>query len=145
MTRRRSLAIVLILFSLPHLGFLKNRIETPKDIFLASIQRALSESKLDQIGEKKKIMFLIGQVKTSPFRFIRNGTEYSGEEAAQHLRMKYGHALSQIQTAKQFILQIASRSMLSGQPYLVVTPNGQRYPASDLLFNELDRLEHIPE
>ena len=90
-------------------------------------------------------MFLIGQVSASPHRFIRNGQEYSGKEAAAHLRMKYSHAVSQIRTAKDFILHIASRSLVSGQPYLIVTADVQRYPAQDLFFNELARLEKGPD
>ena len=43
--------------------------------------------------EKKKIEFLISSVENlKGAKFIRNGSEYDGKEAAEHLRMKLQNA-----------------------------------------------------
>ena len=43
--------------------------------------------------EKKKIEFLISSVENlKGAKFIRNGSEYNGKEAAKHLRMKLQNA-----------------------------------------------------
>ena len=145
MTRKWA---AIVFLGLVQLGFLKVTSKPPKNVFLIptgiSSNAARFEPKpsdTQNLAERKKILFLIEQVKASPFRFIRNGSEYSGEEAAAHLKMKYGQAYSQINSAKDFILHIASSSILTGAPYLVVTPSGERYLAQDLFFNELERLE----
>ena len=44
--------------------------------------------------EKKKIEFLISSVENlKGAKFIRNGSEYDGKEAAKHLRMKLQNAV----------------------------------------------------
>ena len=57
--------------------------------------------------------------------FIRNGQAYPASEAARHLRLKWVHAGSRIRSVADFIEQCASRSSLSGRPYLIQYPDGQ--------------------
>ena len=73
----------------------------------------------------KAIAFLIEEVDASHLTFIRNGKTHSSEEAANHIRRKYEHFKSQIRTAEDFIRLCASKSLVSGEPYLVVTPQGR--------------------
>ncbi len=70
------------------------------------------------------VMFLIAQVSSSPFAFIRNAKEYSGIQAADHLRKKYAYFKSQIASPEDFIRLCASKSILSGKPYRVIMPEG---------------------
>jgi len=70
------------------------------------------------------VEYLIGQVYDSDLTFIRNGEEHSGEEAAKHIRRKYKHFKSQIRTPEDFIRICASKSLVSGELYLVATPQG---------------------
>jgi len=76
--------------------------------------------------EKKKIEFLICSVENLKWaKFIRNGTEHDGKEAAEHLRMKLQNAGSKVQTADDFIRLCASTSYISGKPYLIRSSDGK--------------------
>ncbi len=82
---------------------------------------------------KTEIDGLISYIETSDVRFIRNGTEYSASEAAQHLRDKLARAGDRVKTTEDFITGIASKSYLSGKPYLVKFADGHTEPAGDWL------------
>jgi hypothetical protein len=76
--------------------------------------------------EKKKIDFLLSSVENMKgAKFIRNGTEHDGKEAAEHLRMKLQKAGGKVQTADDFIRLCASKSIISGQPYLIRSSDGK--------------------
>ena len=70
---------------------------------------------------KEEIEHLLGYLAGSHCEFARNGTWYSASSAAKHLRDKYDHILRKGRSvaAEQFIELIASRSSVSGNPYLV--------------------------
>jgi hypothetical protein len=75
--------------------------------------------------EAGKIRYLISSVETlQGATFIRNGTEHSPRDAAEHLRMKLKKAGKRVRTAEDFIKLCASRSFLSGEPYLIKYDNG---------------------
>jgi hypothetical protein len=76
---------------------------------------------------------LIAYVQTSSVRFIRNGTEYSGAEGAQHLRDKLEKAGDRIKTTDDFIIRVASKSYISGKPYLVKFADGHTQLTADWL------------
>ena len=82
---------------------------------------------------KAEIDELITFVQTSGVRFIRNGTEYSGADGAQHLRDKLGKAGGRVKTTDDFITGIASKSYLSGKPYLVKFADGHTEPTGEWL------------
>ena len=82
---------------------------------------------------KAEIDELISFVQASGVRFIRNGTEYSGAEAADHLRDKLAAAGDRVKTTDDFITGIASKSYISGKPYLVKFPDGRTQPMGDWL------------
>ena len=76
--------------------------------------------------EKKKIEFLISSVENlKGAKFIRNGTEHDGKEAAEHLRMKLQNDVGQVKTADDFIRLCASKSFISGKPYLIRYSDGK--------------------
>ena len=91
--------------------------------------------------EKAKIEYLIERVRKSPYTFVRNGSEYTSNEAAEHLGWKYSHVKDRIQTARQFIEHLATRSSTSGKLYLTKLADGITYPTGEMLTNELDTLE----
>ncbi|MCE5333541.1 MAG: DUF5329 domain-containing protein [Desulfobacteraceae bacterium] len=74
---------------------------------------------------EKLSAYLIDQVAKSHLIFTRNGTEYSSLEAAAHIRNKYEHFKSRIKTPEDFIHVCASKSLVSGKPYLVSTAQGK--------------------
>ena len=82
---------------------------------------------------KAEIDELINYVQMSGVRFIRNGSEYSGSEGAQHLRDKLARAGDRVKTTDDFITGIASKSSLSGKPYLVKFPDGHTKPTGEWL------------
>ena len=82
---------------------------------------------------KEEIDELISYVGTSGVRFIRNGTEHSGAEGAQHLRDKLAKAGDRVKTTEDFIAGIASRSYITGKPYLVKFADGHTQPTGDWL------------
>ena len=82
---------------------------------------------------KAEIDELISFVQTSGVRFIRNGTEYSAAEGAQHLRDKLAKAGDRVKTTEDFIAGIASTSYISGKPYLVKFADGHTQPTGDWL------------
>ena len=76
---------------------------------------------------------LISYVRTSGVRFIRNGTEHSGAEGAQHLRDKLARAGDRVNTTDDFIAGIASTSYITGKPYLVKFADGHTQATGDWL------------
>lgn len=76
---------------------------------------------------------LISFVEKSGARFIRNGQEYSGVQGAEHLRQKLANAGDRVKTTEDFITGIASKSSISGKPYLVLFPDGHTEPTGDWL------------
>lgn len=94
-----------------------------------------------QAAEQAKIDFLIGGVRSSPAIFIRNGREYPADRAAAHLERKLRFAGRRVQTVRQFIVGVASRSSESGKPYEIRWPDGRRQPLAEWLLEELARYE----
>jgi hypothetical protein len=56
--------------------------------------------------------------------FIRNGSEYTAAQAAEHLQRKRKAAGKRIKTPEQFIDAVGARSSMTGKPYRVRLPNG---------------------
>ena len=87
--------------------------------------------------EKRKIEFLISSVENSQgAKFIRNGTEHTGKEAAEHLRMKLQSALA-VQTADDFIRLCASKSMITGKPYMIRLSTGKTIKSEEYFREKL--------
>lgn len=73
--------------------------------------------------------------------FVRNGQSYSTDDAVSHLRRKLGSAGQQIKTAKDFIEQLASKSSLTGEEYLIQMPDGKTIKSFEFLTQELEKSE----
>jgi hypothetical protein len=88
--------------------------------------------------ERKKIDFLISSVENiKGAKFIRNGAEYEGKEAAEHLRMKLQKADGKVQTADDFIRLCASKSFISGKPYMIKSSDGKIRTSEDYFREKL--------
>jgi hypothetical protein len=93
--------------------------------------------------EKKKIEFLISSVENLKGAiFIRNGSEYDGKQAAEHLRMKLSNAGGKVQTADDFIRLCASQSYITGKPYMIKLSNGKTIK-SEKYFREKLKEYHL--
>jgi hypothetical protein len=93
-------------------------------------------------AERARIERLIRYVESrKDVRFVRNGTEYSCNDAAKFLRKKLDSMGEHVNTAREFIDQIASKSSTSGQPYAIRFSNGHTEPAAKFLQDELKRMD----
>jgi Family of unknown function (DUF5329) len=93
-------------------------------------------------AEQARIDRLIEFVHTrKDVTFIRNGKDYSCEDAAKFMRSKLKMMGEHVSTAQQFIDQIASKSSTTGQPYLVRFVDGKTLPVAKFLGEELLRMD----
>src|ERR1700730_8152081 len=99
---------------------------------LASAQLAFPGESLDDT-----IAYLLNYVSTSHATFLRNGTSHTPAEAVAHIKAKYEHFKPQIKTPEDFIRLSASKSLLTGKPYLVRTPDGKEMQLDAWLTNAL--------
>jgi hypothetical protein len=100
--------------------------------FFPVTARALSDQ------EGKRIEYLIASVENlAGAKFIRNGTEYDGKQAGSHLRMKLKRAGNRVQSADDFITLCASKSYLSGKPYLISFSDGKTVAAGEYFRKKL--------
>jgi hypothetical protein len=96
-------------------------------LFTAVIALALDPQTKVEVDE------LIAFVRASDVRFIRNGSEYSATDGADHLRDKLAKAGNRVKTTDEFINGIASKSFLSGKAYMVKFADGRMQPTGDWL------------
>jgi hypothetical protein len=87
-------------------------------------------------GMREEIDHLLGFIAASPCTFIRNGVAYEGKQAAGHIKDKYDYYRKDIHSAEDFIALAASKSAMSGRPYLV-NCDGATEPAADWIAREL--------
>jgi hypothetical protein len=92
--------------------------------FALSVAAARADPTHDEIA------YLIDFIRHSSCTFIRNGSEYTGNEAADHVQAKYDYYKDQIETVDDFIDRAATKSELSGKPY-TVRCEGKTMPAAD--------------
>ena len=106
---------------------------------LLGLPIALAAAPVRPAVEQAKIDFLLAEIESSRETFIRNGREYTGKKAASHLARKLRFAGKRVQTARDFVVGIGSRSLDSGKPYLVRASDGKERPLAEWLFERLDR------
>jgi hypothetical protein len=90
-----------------------------------------------------EIQHLLDFIAASPCAFIRNGVAYDGAEAVGHIKDKYDYYRDDIHSAEDFIALAASKSALSGKPYLVKC-DGTTEPAADWITRELGAFRQHP-
>lgn len=74
-------------------------------------------------NQHEEIEYLLSLVAESHCTFIRNGKEYSGKEASEHLYKKFIYAKSKIKKTTDFIEKVASHSSITKKPYWVRCQN----------------------
>lgn len=74
---------------------------------------------------EQTINYLLDYVGKSDATFIRNGQTHTPQEAVNHIKAKYEHFKSAIKAPEDFIRLAASKSLLTGKPYLVRGPDGK--------------------
>src|SRR5947207_9211000 len=86
---------------------------------------AVSNKTVADESLEQTIDYLLAYVAKSGATFIRNGQSHTPDEAVAHIKAKYEHFKAKIKTPEDFIRLSASKSLLSGQPYLVRTVEGK--------------------
>lgn len=145
-TQRIVLAVVAALL-LPVVAFAQQA--TPRPGLVAApmvgtpvVPRAPATAHVVPLSEAAKIQALINSVEQLPGAvFIRNGTEYSADKAADHLRMKLRYAGKRVTTADQFIANLATGSSMSGKPYHIRFADGHTVESAVYFREQLKRLE----
>jgi Family of unknown function (DUF5329) len=121
------------------IGYLKTQIVTVVHIALTAAFLLLASHGYG--GEVARldatVQHLIAIVAQSGLTFIRNDVRYTGKEASEHMQKKYVHFRDKIKAPEDFIELCASRSLLSGRPYLVINEKGEKISASEWLRTEL--------
>ncbi len=105
---------------------------------VAALFLPLAAAEPDNVA-KNEITHLIAHLGESGCEFFRNGTWYASPRAVSHLTQKYEYLLKKglVDTAEMFIDRAASRSSVSGKPYLVKCGEAQAVPSADWLREEL--------
>lgn len=85
-----------------------------------------------------EIDHLLGFIGSSQCTFVRNGDEYDAAGARSHIERKYDYAKRWIETTERFIDYTATKSSVSGKPYLVICA-GREEPSAAWLMRELAR------
>lgn len=85
----------------------------------------------------QSINYLIDYIAHSNAIFFRNGVEHTPKQAANHVKAKYVHLKRKIGSPEDFIRLAASKSVLTGKPYLVRTADGREIPLEKWLTTAL--------
>jgi len=83
------------------------------------------------------VQHLIAHVAKSGLTFVRNNDQFTGKEAADHMQKKYAYFRDKIKTPEDFIKLCATRSLMSGKPYLVINEKGAMISTNEWLMTEL--------
>ena len=103
-------------------------------ILLLVLLLTLTTTAADPAAE---IDHLLTTVQTSKAKFLRNGDEHSGKDAAAHMKKKYAHFKKQIKTAEDFVEKCATKSELSDKPYKIKEPDGTVIDSKDWMLARL--------
>ena len=97
------------------------------------------------LSEDEKIQKLISSLsELEDATFVRNGQPYGVEEAITHMQKKWEWKKAEIKTAEDFIRIVASRSSVTGEPYIIKLPDGTEIKSEDWFRKQLAIIEKLP-
>jgi len=99
---------------------------------------AFAETATNSENLAATINYLLAFVEKSDCTFIRNNSAYTAKEAVVHMQRKYDHFKDEIKTPEDFIRLSASKSLMSGEPYMVKTEAGQHLKSATWLLEALE-------
>lgn len=101
-----------------------------------------SENNAAKLSESQKVQQLIDWIRNlKGATFIRNGSAYDSQKAADHLQAKWEKHQDEVKTAKGFIEELASKSGTSGKDYLIRFADGKTVTSGEALHEQLQRIE----
>lgn len=92
---------------------------------VAACTIAIADSGVDNENLGATINYLLSFVEKSDCLFIRNNKSHTAKEAVSHIKKKCEHFKDEIKTPEDFIRLSASKSLISGEPYIVKTKDGR--------------------
>ena len=87
--------------------------------------------------QRDEIVYLLNFIKNTNCIMERNGKKHRGEEAYSHILKKYHYFRNKIKSTEQFIELSASKSTLSGKPYMVSCDGQKSIGTQKWLLDEL--------
>lgn len=93
------------------------------------------------LSDREKIEKLLQALAASPDTFTRNESDYTGAEAAAHLRSKWTAAGDRVKTVRDFIDGLGSKSSMSGKLYTVRRADGTTVNAGAWFNEQLKLIE----
>ncbi len=146
-----ALSLVISLASCANIPLKGGTNERREKVYLTlekEIQKSIQDFSRNQDiqNEEGKISYLLYRVQKSKIVFMRNGTQYTNQEAAEFLRWKLNRPRWRplVKTAKDFVNLITKGSVTSGEPYHAIFPNDEHRDLGAIMSNELDFLETHP-
>jgi FPC/CPF motif-containing protein YcgG len=93
----------------------------------------LAEDTRARENTDETIAYLLAFVAKSDCAFIRNGQSYAGKQASAHMQEKRRYFKDQIVTPEDFIRLAATKSLQTGQLYMVRTKEGKELRCDEWL------------
>lgn len=99
------------------------------------------KAELVTVETKQEVSHLFATLENSDCQFNRNGDWYSSKEAASHLGKKYQYLLDRrlVNSTESFIEKAATKSSISGEPYLVKCNGKSLLESAAWFHSELDK------
>ena len=69
---------------------------------------------------EQEVNYLLKSVENSECVFVRNGKHHDPSKAREHLQKKYNYIKRRVKKAEDFIKYAASKSSISGKPYMII-------------------------
>lgn len=88
---------------------------------------------------QQEIDHLLKFVAMTDCHYIRNGSEYNGKEAVNHIKRKYDYFKDEIDSTEKFIELSASKSTMSGKYYMVKCDGKPKIRSQQWLLRELGK------
>lgn len=95
---------------------------------------------------RREVAELLARVEKSPCEFNRSGTWYSGAQARNHLQRKYLYLAERgrLGSAEEFVSLAASKSSITGEPYLIRCGAAAPVTSAAWLDGELRKVRAVP-
>ena len=108
-------------------------------LFLVLLWSGVAPAQAPTMATTREIDLLFSVLEKSNCQFYRNGSWYSAPKASAHLRRKYDYLLKhdRVTSTESFIELAASRSSMSGKPYLVKCGNAAPVESGDWFSKKL--------
>ena len=118
--------------------FVRRRTHVARALFGAALASASLSLQAAEFGNPE-VDHILTFVRDSSCTFIRNGTDHTSAEAADHIAMKAKHAGVKVTNGDALIDLVASKSSITGQPYHVRCPGLPEMESGVWLHGELNR------